>query len=245
MPDCDYCEASFDDEEEYLAHLQAEHEGELGRIDRRRVEEAGRTDEEGGLPTGPIILGLVLLVAVAVVAYTVAVGGGGTDGAATDADPSGLETEPLPDSGEQALLEEVTQHPNEGTDHVSPDTDVEYDTTPPTSGPHYSGTVDAGFYTEAPPAGEIVHTLEHGAVVIYYDPDALSPEAEDSLKQWANTHTGTWSSVVVVPHTDESVDSPYVLTAWRHSLRLSEYDIDVVRAFLAEYLGRGPENPVR
>jgi hypothetical protein len=244
MPDCEYCAASFDAEEEYLAHLRAEHEGELGRIDRRRVEEAGRNDAESGLPTGPVVLGLIVLVAVAIVAYAVAMGGG-TNSPATDADPSGLETQPLPDSGEQALLEDVKQHPNEGTDHVPPDTDVEYDTTPPTSGPHYSGTVDAGVYREAQPAGDIVHTLEHGAVVIYYDPDALSPEAEESLKQWANTHTGTWNSVVVVPSTDESVDSPYVLTAWRHSLRLSEYEIEVVRAFLAEYLGRGPENPVR
>lgn len=244
MPDCDYCEASFEDEEAYLAHLQAEHKGEIGRIDRRRVDGTASNNEEDGLPIGPIILGLILLVAVAIVAYTVTVGGG-TDGAAADADPGGPETESLPDSGEQALLEGVTQHPNEGTEHVSPDTDVEYDTTPPTSGPHYSGTVDAGFYTEAPPAGDIVHTLEHGAVVIYYDADALSPEAEQSLNEWASAHTGFWQSVVVVPHTDESVDSPYVLTAWRHSVRLSEYDTEIVRAFLAEYLGRGPENPVR
>lgn len=242
MPDCDYCESAFDDEEAYLEHLQAEHEGELGRIDRRRIEDAGGTESGGGLPTGPVVLGLILLAAVVVVAYTVAIGGSdGSDGS----DPSGVEAEPLPDSGEQALLEDVQQHPNEGTDHVSPDTDVEYDTTPPTSGPHYSGTVEAGFYTEAQPAGDIVHTLEHGAVVIYYDPDALPPEAEQSLKEWASAHTGTWKSVVVVPNTYESVDSPYVLTAWRHSLRLSDYDTEVVQAFLAEYLGRGPENPVR
>ncbi|MEY7850284.1 hypothetical protein AB7C87_13915 [Natrarchaeobius sp. A-rgal3] len=41
MPDCDYCAASFDDEDAYLEHLASEHAGELGRIDRRRVVERG------------------------------------------------------------------------------------------------------------------------------------------------------------------------------------------------------------
>ena len=173
--------------------------------------------------------------------FVLAFGGGGSDGA----DASGIESEPLPDSGDQALLQDVQQYPSEGTQHVPPDTDVEYNTTPPTSGPHYGGTVSAGFYTQVQPAGDLVHTLEHGAVVIYYDEDALSPEAEQSLREWASAHTGTWQSVVVVPNPYDEVDSPYVLTAWRHSLRMSEYDAEAVQAFLAEYLGRGPENPVR
>ena len=37
MPDCDYCEESFADEDAYLDHLADVHEGELGAIDRRRV----------------------------------------------------------------------------------------------------------------------------------------------------------------------------------------------------------------
>lgn len=239
MPDCDYCEASFDGEDDYLAHLRAEHEGELGPIDRRRIEES-ESDRE--FPTGPVVLGVVLVAALAVVGYTVFAGGSGP---AAGGDASGIEAEPLPERGDQALLEDVERHPSEGNEHVSPDTDVEYETTPPTSGDHYLSTTQAGFYTEAPPAEELVHSLEHGAIVIYYDADALSPEAERSLREWASVHTGEWQSVVVVPNTYEEVDSPYVLTAWRHSLRLSEYDVEVVRAFIAEFIGRGPENPVR
>jgi hypothetical protein len=238
MPDCDYCEASFADEEEYLTHLETEHRGELGAIDRRRIED--REDEQQGLPTGPLVLGLILVIASIAVAYTVLAGGGG-DG--TDA--SGIESEPLPENGDPALLEDVEQHPSEGTEHVDRGTDVSYETTPPTSGPHYSSATSAGFYSEPQPEGELVHALEHGAVVIYYDEDALSEEAEQSLREWASAHTGTWQSVIVVPNPYDEVDSPYVLTAWRHSLRMTGYDAEVVRAFLAEYLGRGPENPVR
>ncbi|TSA55267.1 MAG: DUF3105 domain-containing protein, partial [Dehalococcoidia bacterium] len=38
---------------------------------------------------------------------------------------------------------------------------------------------------------------------------------------------------------------PFILTAWDKMLKLDKYDPRVVTAFLAEYLGRGPENPIR
>jgi hypothetical protein len=77
MPDCTYCGASFDDEDAYLAHLEAEHEGELGPIDRRKVQ--GGSDGDGGfdVPTGPVVLTVVLLAGVGVVAFSLLGGGGG------------------------------------------------------------------------------------------------------------------------------------------------------------------------
>lgn len=80
MPDCGYCDESFDDESAYRDHLRAEHADELGPIDRRRVE----TDGGSGLPTGPLALGLVLVVSAAVVGYVVFLPGGGGADAATD-----------------------------------------------------------------------------------------------------------------------------------------------------------------
>ncbi|WP_435062168.1 DUF3105 domain-containing protein [Halobaculum sp. EA56] len=157
----------------------------------------------------------------------------------------GIESEPLPEQGDPALLEGVKQFPSEGADHVRQGTDIEYDTQPPTSGPHYGTTVPAGFYTEPKPLGALVHTLEHGAVVAYYVPDALTDEAEESLRAFARNFTGTWRSFVAVPNPYDDPEAPYTLTAWRHLLRMEEYDAEVVRAFCAEFLGRGPENPVR
>lgn len=79
MPDCDYCRESFQDEQQYLEHLSDAHEGELGAIDRRRVEKAVGSDDSEGLPTGPLILGGVLLFAAVLVAY-VLLGLNGTSG---------------------------------------------------------------------------------------------------------------------------------------------------------------------
>ncbi|QZP36252.1 DUF3105 domain-containing protein [Halobaculum magnesiiphilum] len=151
----------------------------------------------------------------------------------------------LPENGDPELLEDVESFPSEGVEHVERGTEVEYDTQPPTSGPHYSGVVEAGFYEEPQTMGDLVHTLEHGAIVAYYVPDALTDEARSSLETWANSHTGTWQSFVAVPNPYDDPQAPYTLTAWRHLLRMDEYDEDVVRAFAAEYIGRGPENPVR
>ncbi|UIO99656.1 DUF3105 domain-containing protein [Halobaculum sp. CBA1158] len=161
-------------------------------------------------------------------------GGGGGGGAGS-----------LPENGDPELLSDVESFPSEGVEHVERGTDIEYDTRPPTSGPHYSGVVNAGFYEEPQAMGDVVHTLEHGAVVAYYAPDALTEEAESSLTEWANTYTDTWQSFVAMPYPYDDPEASYALTAWRHRLRMDEYDEDVVRAFAAEYIGRGPENAVR
>lgn len=235
MPDCAYCEESFPDDEAYLAHLRDAHEGELSRIDRRRVEIA--TADGGG--SRAVLYGAAAVVVVllaAAVYVTVLSGGSGS---------TPIEAQPLPDSGDDALLADVQQFPSEGTAHVPEGTQVGYDTSPPTSGPHYPSPAQAGVYGEAPPAGNLVHSLEHGAVIIYYDPAAVTPETEESLQTFAGAHRDPWASVIVAPNPAAEPDAPYVLTAWRTMLRMDDYDPEVVRAFLAEYIGRGPENPVR
>jgi hypothetical protein len=66
MIECDYCGDSFESDDAYLDHLAADHDGELGRIDRRRVD-AHTADEGSGDSTLPYALGAVLVLAVGVV----------------------------------------------------------------------------------------------------------------------------------------------------------------------------------
>lgn len=232
MVECDYCDASFEDEDSYLAHLRDAHEGELGSIDQRRVENLGSDD--GGIPTGPAVLGLVLVVALGLVAYlTVFAGSGG--GGGTD----------IPDRGDQSVISQVQTEPSSGNEHVAEGTDIDYDRTPPTGGMHYTRPVNAGFYEEPQPYGSLVHSIEHGAIVVYYDPAELSPAAEEHLKSMAETYTGPWQSFIAVPNPGDNPEAAYVLTAWEKRLTMDEYDPEVVRQFTGEYLGRGPENPVR
>ena len=150
--------------------------------------------------------------------------------------------ETLPESGDESYIQDVEQFESRGREHVNEE--VDYERIPPLSGPHHGGVVDAGYYEQPQSTEELVHSLEHGAVVVYYDPDAITEEARSDLRERANVHTGTWTSVIVAPSQDNP-EAPYTLTAWRHRLRIDEYEPEAVTAFLAEYLGRGPENPVR
>ena len=156
-----------------------------------------------------------------------------------------IEAQALPNRGDQSLLSNVQSFPSEGQQHVQQGAAIEYNMSPPTSGSHYASPTAGAFHTETPPYGNLIHSLEHGAVVIYYDHQKLSDEAKSSLKAFADAHRDPWASVVVVPNPEPSPNAAYVLTAWTKMLQLEAYDVQVVRAFLAEYLGRGPENRVR
>lgn len=84
MPECDYCSDSFGDEDSYLRHLAAEHEGELSRIDQRRVEGSGSSGSDSGMSSNAKVgfagLSVVMLAAVVLTGYLVVTGGGSGDG---------------------------------------------------------------------------------------------------------------------------------------------------------------------
>lgn len=90
MPDCEYCGASFDDEEDLVAHLGDEHYEELGRIDRRRVDE--QRGDAGGDLTVYLALGGGLALFAAIVYFLFLAGGG--------SGPSGVTGVPVTPHGE-------------------------------------------------------------------------------------------------------------------------------------------------
>ncbi len=155
---------------------------------------------------------------------------------------SGIEFEKLPLRGDKSLLQNIEIFPNDGQDHV-PTGSLKYNTNPPTSGPHRPSAAPAGFYNEKPEAGLLVHSLEHGAIVVYFDPSRATEEEKKSLRSFTKANTGMWASVLAIPATE--YEAPFILTTWTKIMKLEKYDPKVVQAFIAEYVGRGPENPVR
>lgn len=67
---------------------------------------------------------------------------------------------------------------SDGADHVL--CEVGYAASPPTSGPHFPAWQNCGFYTEPIRDETAVHSLEHGAIWIAYDPD-LDPVLVDEI----------------------------------------------------------------
>ena len=146
---------------------------------------------------------------------------------------------------EEAGCSPVEEHEDPSGEHIEPGAPHEpYTTNPPTSGPHYSaqglGPVLTGFYedaSEAPPEG-VLHNLEHGQIVIYYDPDAPPELIEDVELLYQQERAAT----VATPWTDMEEGKNLVLTAWSVSQACEQVSQEVVDAFRRAYQGKaGPE----
>ena len=134
-------------------------------------------------------------------------------------------------------LANVKTMPDEGRWHLHPGEEWTYRSYPPTSGPHDPVPTPPGFYRQPQPFVKLVHALEHGNIVIYYDHP--SPTVMAHLEQWAKTDTGRFNGVIVTPL--RGIGTAVILTAWTKLLRLKPFDLRQAAAFLDAFRGKGPE----
>jgi hypothetical protein len=92
---------------------------------------------------------------------------------------------------------------------------VDYGTVLPAGGAHAPIWQNCGFYDDPVVTENAVHSLEHGAVWLGYDP-ALPADARQSLRQLAGGH------VLVSPV--EGLEAPVVATAWGKQLATAGVD---------------------
>ncbi|MGY1814161.1 DUF3105 domain-containing protein [Blastococcus sp. SYSU D00820] len=120
-----------------------------------------------------------------------------------------------------------------GQQHVR--TTVDYAESPPVGGPHAPSWADCtGSVYDEPIADEYaVHSLEHGAVWITYDPDLAS--ADDVAALEALTEGGTYRMLSPYPGLGTRVS----LQAWNHALPLD----DVADPRLEQFLELLTVNP--
>jgi hypothetical protein len=112
---------------------------------------------------------------------------------------------------------------------------VDYAVTPPPGGDHSPTWLNCGIYDEPVEDENAVHSLEHGAVWISYDP-ALPDDQVERLRGLV----GSRGYVVLSPY--EGQESPVVLTAWGVQLRLESADDERAERFLQEYV-QGEQTP--
>jgi hypothetical protein len=141
----------------------------------------------------------------------------------------------------EGALERVEPIPSQGRTHLDRRQTYAYQDHFPTSGPHDPTWTPPGVYRQPQRATELVHALEHGNIVIYYD--APSPDAMQRLDRWAALYDDQWSGMVVTPAA--GLGEAIVLTAWAKRLELDSFDPAAAAAFIDAYRGRGPEHPVR
>jgi len=108
------------------------------------------------------------------------------------------------------------------------ETAVEYEMTPPAGGPHHPSWLNCGIYEEVIPNEYAVHSLEHGAVWVTYDPAQLD---DDEIRQLRGAMPSTYS--ILSPF--ENLDSPLYASAWGHQVALDGVDDPRLDDFIVKY----------
>jgi uncharacterized protein DUF3105 len=112
---------------------------------------------------------------------------------------------------------------------------LDYDQSPPAGGPHNPTLQNCGFYDEPVRDEHAVHSLEHGAVWITYQPDLAQREL-GKIRDLAQNK----SLVLASPYPDQ--DSPVVATAWGKQLALEGAEDPDLERFIRKF-SEGPQTP--
>lgn len=161
-------------------------------------------------------------------------------------EPPEIQFGDLQESAQRANCDLEQDLPDEGNAHFTDENQGTYRTNPPTSGEHYgvpdeaaSGALADGAYATTPPESRLVHSLEHGRVVLRYDPE-LPEEQQLELKGVFEEDPG---GVIMIP--DPDLPFAVAVSAWQNYVGCKQYDplvLDVIRNFRDTYRGNGPEN---
>jgi len=104
-------------------------------------------------------------------------------------------------------------------------------------------------YAAPVPWGFLVHSLEHGGVVLAYDPSSrAASEIQAAFAALISAHGADpicrdqiWMSrIIVVPAHD--LASPIAAVAWEHTYEATCLDVPSLTAFVEAHYGHGPED---
>jgi uncharacterized protein DUF3105 len=134
--------------------------------------------------------------------------------------------------------------------HVDLNTDVQWSSNPPSSGPHYA--VWAAFQAYSFPVSRLyyVHDLEHGAIVFLYQcGDAGCPDIVQGLQAASDAipddplcaaeGQGVRVRTVITP--DPLIDVPVAAAAWGWTYKAECLDLPTLKQFALDHYGQGPE----
>lgn len=138
--------------------------------------------------------------------------------------------------------------PEQARTHIQADDPHEpYNSDPPTSGAH-AAPAREGFYDTTPPDENLVHNLEHGYIVIWYDCSSLGDSGCQSLKGQIRAVMDSAPSVAVfggakklIAAPRQGMDTVLALTSWGRRYALESFDEMNVLQFIKDFRGQAPE----
>ena len=123
-----------------------------------------------------------------------------------------------------------------------------YNTDPPTSGRHYAIELNAGFYEKADlssmpefPEGHLVHNLEHGYVIFWYNCNLVTEGECTELKTQVRSVLDQENNFKVIAFPWESLKVPVVLTSWGQMQEFETFNPELAQTFVNRNRNQAPE----
>ncbi|MFO0741705.1 MAG: DUF3105 domain-containing protein [Labilithrix sp.] len=134
--------------------------------------------------------------------------------------------------------------------HVPPNTAINYCSNPPTSGPHYAVWAEFKDYETEVPWPYLVHSEEHGGVVLLYKCDTPCPEIVDALKAVrdraaadpACEQQGRAGQKRIIITPSSTIPTKVAAAAWGATYTGDCVDGPTLDEFVAKKGQNGPEN---
>src|SRR5918996_1392413 len=145
------------------------------------------------------------------------------------------------EAGRQAAGSEgVRTFPEAGRDHIGPGEQPDnWNSNPPTSGDHLAAPLGPGTYDSDQDMRALVHNLEHGYVVILHK--GIPQDQLDQLRGFVEERDG--SKLVLAPYSGLEQNG-VALAAWRNLEVMDRVNLDVVQAFLNDFMVPGASRSV-
>jgi hypothetical protein len=156
-----------------------------------------------------------------------------------------VEPTPLPPTPEPAgavdesEIEGVIFFPEQSRNHE--DGEIEYEHDAPPGGAHSDAWQNCGIYDEPLAEEPVVHSLEHGAVWVAYQPDFPAQQVE-MLRNIVRAELQAGIEPLVLLSPQPGLEAPIVATAWRVQLQLDDAADVRLPLFLQKYQ-TGPYTP--
>ena len=167
-------------------------------------------------------------------------------GLQTEADNQPATAEPTAQTVESSVklvgddeIDGVIFFPEQTFEHQ--DDPIEYDYEAPAGGDHSDQWQNCGIYDEPIELEHVVHSMEHGAVWLAYEPD-LANEQVELLRYLVRQEQQTRGEALIVLAPMPDLEAPIVTTAWQVQLNLEEAGDERLPLFLARYQ-KGPFTP--
>ena len=211
------------------------------RTSQRRAEDEAKKRRLYAIGAGSIAILLAIVAAVALLGL----GGGEASAADVRAD--------LKTAGCKMKVVEAVSNISNHSDFPDPEArSKDWNTDPPTSGPHFGQTIIYGSYRDPIDIGRVLHNLEHGAVYILFG-DKVK---EDTITQLQEFYDGHGNGTVLAPYA--KLGNKIALGAWvvpglpeatndRGSGVLAtctKFDEAAFSSFFDAFQFKGPESPL-